>query len=227
MPRLRVLDQHVIMEAERIKARANIGGDVAALTVAFGKRAPPRNLQYVPVRSKLEEELVKEAARVRDIKVIREREEELKLFSYNPHPDIPRGKSLPPNAGTMQAMAEYYGSNSQTSSTMAGKLADAEGGSSHHRKTGDYHSKGGSSHHRKTGDYHNNSDSESPYHPRDVFVMYSSHAAPNELISAGMALTKPPPGGIGFERRKYERFVTQKAAGTLGQWELSKETMQL
>jgi hypothetical protein len=57
--------------------------------------------------------------------------------------------------------------------------------------------------------------------------MYSSRAAPSELTLAGVTLTKPPPGGIGFERRKYERFVTQKAAGTLGRWELSKETIKM
>jgi hypothetical protein len=40
MPGLRVLDQHVITGTERIKAKSAIGGDVAALTVAFGTRAP-------------------------------------------------------------------------------------------------------------------------------------------------------------------------------------------
>ena len=59
MPGLRVLDQHVITTAERLKAKANIGGDVAALTVAFGKRAPPRELEKVPERSLLERELAK------------------------------------------------------------------------------------------------------------------------------------------------------------------------
>ena len=59
MPGLRVLDQHVISVAERSKAKANIGGDVAALTVAFGQRAPPRQLEKVPEQSQLERELAK------------------------------------------------------------------------------------------------------------------------------------------------------------------------
>ena len=59
MQGLKVLDQHVITAAERLKAKASIGGDVAALTVAFGKRAPPRELERVPERSLLERELAK------------------------------------------------------------------------------------------------------------------------------------------------------------------------
>ena len=59
MPGLRVLDQHVITAAERLKAKANIGGDIAALTVAFGLRAPPRTLEKVPEQSVLEQELAK------------------------------------------------------------------------------------------------------------------------------------------------------------------------
>ena len=59
MPGLRVLDQHVITAAERLKANTTIGGDVAALTVAFGQRAPQRRLEKVPERSVLERELAK------------------------------------------------------------------------------------------------------------------------------------------------------------------------
>ncbi len=64
MPGLKVLDQHVITYAERRKAQANIGGDVQALTIAFGQRAPPRILDKVPERSQLEVELEKVCERV-------------------------------------------------------------------------------------------------------------------------------------------------------------------
>lgn len=62
MPNLKVLDQHVITQAERMKAKARIGGDIQALTVAFGKRAPVRDPAWdekTSERSVLEQELVK------------------------------------------------------------------------------------------------------------------------------------------------------------------------
>lgn len=40
MPSVHVLDQHVVTGQERIDARTLIGGDIAALTIAFGKRIP-------------------------------------------------------------------------------------------------------------------------------------------------------------------------------------------
>jgi hypothetical protein len=40
LPQLHVLDQHVISRRERAHAEHAVGGNVAALTVAFGKRAP-------------------------------------------------------------------------------------------------------------------------------------------------------------------------------------------
>jgi hypothetical protein len=62
MPQLRVLDQHVITDAERRKAATAVGGDVQALTVAFGQRVPPYNPAWdskVPERSELEQCLLK------------------------------------------------------------------------------------------------------------------------------------------------------------------------
>lgn len=62
MPNLKVLDQHVITQTERMKAKARIGGDIQALTVAFGKRAPVRDPAWdekTSERSVLEQELVK------------------------------------------------------------------------------------------------------------------------------------------------------------------------
>jgi hypothetical protein len=52
----------VVTSAERRKAAGVIGGDVAALTVAFGKRAPaldPAWHERVPERSLLEQSMSK------------------------------------------------------------------------------------------------------------------------------------------------------------------------
>ncbi len=62
MPTLKVLDQHVISALERRKAAGAIGGDVATLTVAFGKRVPPYDPAWdeqVPDRSRLEQDMSK------------------------------------------------------------------------------------------------------------------------------------------------------------------------
>ncbi len=58
MPWLEVLDQHVVTDAERRKAKALIGGDVVTGTVAFGKRVPMDDRgDPVGERSVLEQEL--------------------------------------------------------------------------------------------------------------------------------------------------------------------------
>lgn len=57
-----MLDSHAIMPAERTKAKGLIGGDVATLTVAFGKRLPHYDEAWdekAPERSALEQDLVK------------------------------------------------------------------------------------------------------------------------------------------------------------------------
>lgn len=40
IPSVHVLDQHVVTDQERFDARTQIGGDISALTIAFGKRIP-------------------------------------------------------------------------------------------------------------------------------------------------------------------------------------------
>ncbi|KXZ45792.1 hypothetical protein GPECTOR_50g586 [Gonium pectorale] len=106
MPGLQVLDQHVITALERRKAAGNIGGDVAIATVAFGKRAPPYDPAWdekVPDRSVLETEMTKEAATIRDTLRHEAYMRERGMFLHDPHPEPPRGSSLPPNAGTCAA----------------------------------------------------------------------------------------------------------------------------
>jgi len=106
MPQLHVLDQHVVTDAERRKAKANIGGDMQSRSVAFMQRVPAYNPAWdahVPERSILEQELVKEAATIKDKKQAAAYEAETAQFRHNPHPDIPRGQTLPPNAGMHKA----------------------------------------------------------------------------------------------------------------------------
>jgi hypothetical protein len=64
MPNLKVLDQHVITAAERLKARGLIGGDMASLSIAFGQRAPAWEPVKANERSLLERELGKVGERV-------------------------------------------------------------------------------------------------------------------------------------------------------------------
>ncbi|GFR43310.1 hypothetical protein Agub_g4377 [Astrephomene gubernaculifera] len=107
MPALQVLDQHVITPLERRRAAGMIGGDVATLTVAFGCRVPqydPAWDEKVPERSPLEQQLIKEAATIRDTLRHEAYMRERGMFLHDPHPEVPRGPSLPPNAGTVRAM---------------------------------------------------------------------------------------------------------------------------
>ncbi|KAG1677024.1 hypothetical protein FOA52_001193 [Chlamydomonas sp. UWO 241] len=216
MPGLRVLDQHVIMAPERLKARAAIGGDVASLTVAFGTRAPvPDGVwdRKVPERSLLERELVAAAGTCRDAKILREQNRELQQFSHNPHPDIPRGNSLPPNAGTMRTSRGGRDATSTASATGgATTSAFATAGSG----TG------------KTAAAVAPAPHVAPYVARgDTFSMYTASVRSTGLLSSGCSLTRPAAGGIGLEQRKYEAFVARKAEGTLGQWKLGVETVAL
>lgn len=62
MPGLKVLDQHAITDLERRKAKALIAGDIAILTVAFGKRVPaydPQMHEKVSETSELEQDLAR------------------------------------------------------------------------------------------------------------------------------------------------------------------------
>eukprot|EP00955_Chlamydomonas_euryale_P109588 365942-Chlamydomonas_euryale.AAC.49 len=208
MPGLRVLDQHVITPAERMKSEVAIGGSVSALTIAFGKRAPVRDGTWdakVPERSLLEQELVKEAATCRQTRVLREQNRELEQFSHNPHPDIPKGKTLPPNAGTMRNTArEAADGNAAMGRTDAGPTATLR---------------------ERPGDL--SSSSYGYMHRGDMFVLSSTSVRPTELLSSGCSLTKPIPGSIHLEQRKYEAFVQRKAQGGLGQWNVGQTTLRL
>ncbi len=175
-------------------------------------------------------ECSQEAERVREVKITREINKELLEFSHNPHPDIPRGKSLPPNAGITQAMKGRAGGG-------FGALADTSSGSSFAAAaastsglgspggTGQFGStsggKEGTAASRATG-------AESyAYIPKDQFSLYSTATRLSELQDQGIELRHQTAGNIGFEQRRYEEFVNRKAAGTLGQWELSKKTMKI
>ncbi|GIL85613.1 hypothetical protein Vretifemale_14155 [Volvox reticuliferus] len=107
MPGLKVLDQHVISPLERRKAAGVIGGDVATLTVAFGTRVPPYDPAWdekVPERSVLEQDMSKEATTIRENQRHEAYMKERGMYMHDPHPEPPRGSSLPPNAGTVRAM---------------------------------------------------------------------------------------------------------------------------
>lgn len=102
----------MITALERRKAEGLIGGDVATLTVAFGKRLPPYDPAWdekVPERSALEQQMSKEAATIRDTLRHEAYMKERGMFLHDPHPQAPRGSSLPPNAGTVRAMQVWAG----------------------------------------------------------------------------------------------------------------------
>ncbi|KAG2435601.1 hypothetical protein HYH02_011893 [Chlamydomonas schloesseri] len=139
MPALKVLDQHVVTALERRKAEGLIGGDVATLTVAFGKRVPPYDPAWdekVPERSVLEQHMSKEAATIRETLRHEAYMKERGMFLHDPHPQAPRGSSLPPNAGTVRAMQvwrqqqEATGQQSGSAPASPGHGGGAERGSS-------------------------------------------------------------------------------------------------
>ncbi|KAJ9533417.1 hypothetical protein QJQ45_026499, partial [Haematococcus lacustris] len=106
LPSLEVLDQHAVSDTERRRAQELLGGDGTAAKVAFLQHLPPDDGAWrvkVAQPSALEQQLVKEAANIRETQRVKRLEDETALFSHNPHPDIPRGRSLPPNSGTRRA----------------------------------------------------------------------------------------------------------------------------
>ena len=140
-------------------------------------------------------------------------------YSFNPYPDIPRGKSLPPNAAMKKAMmgtgktledskssSPFHGLTS-TSATLGG-MGKSDGLAG---RQGEEVRKG-----------------QDPYMPRDIFSRFSCQPGQTELTSHGMTLTKAlPAGSIGFEQEKYADFVALKASGTLGAWQLKNNTFKL
>jgi hypothetical protein len=169
----------------------------------------------VPERSLLERELVECASTCRNTKILREQNRELEQFSHNPHPDIPRGKSLPPNAGTMRTSR----GDATATATVSGFAAACSGtGTTGFAQTGA----------RSGGAPAASAPDDKAYMARgDTFTMYTTAVRSTGLLSSGCSLTRPVAGAIGLEQRKYEAFVTRKSQGTLGQWELGTETMTL
>eukprot|EP00798_Chlamydomonas_sp_ICE-L_P027714 gene27714-7358_t len=218
MPGLKVLDQHVIATAEQVKAKGLIGGDIATLTVAFGKRTPELPASYFvpnPPQSRIERELVQEAAWVSDKRTIERGEAELAMFSYNPHPDIPRNGSLPPNAGTKRAMETWHTQTLDASRDMSLSM-----GPSPFADTGISN--------RTLGSASQPSSSNSSYVAKDHLVLYSCTPSQNqELLFAGTKTTQPGPGSVYFDAKGYKRFVDLKSTGTLGVWDMRKNEVRI
>ena len=206
LPQLETLDMHTITAAERQKAKILIGGDALTLTVAFGQRIPPRSLSDVlnstgNNSSKNEMELAEEASRVREQRLQEEIDKERRAFANNPHPEIPRGSRLPPNAGTKRAMEKIEKAKElQAKATAANALA------------------------AKKAEF-------SPSSHGDVFVLSTLRPnREHELLKSGTALVHLPPGHgegpIQFEKQKYTSYVEKKVAGE-GKWDLEKSTLHL
>lgn len=253
MPQVKVLDQHVVTPAERAKAKASLSSDATALTVAFGQRLPPKDLASTFASgkgvdddnesgeggrrggSKLEEELAREAARVRELKLAREQEKEAALFQNNPHPEIPRGGKLPPNAGTtranqfwaakmqredrLAARSTSIGTSGPVVQMISGKMVQKVSppppplAHTSTQKASVAASTGGTSK-TKSGGY------------GDVFVLAATRPPKTDLVKAGTTLHHMPHGPISFEKKRYENFVQSKAAGE-GGWELTREEFKL
>ncbi|GBF95980.1 hypothetical protein Rsub_08103 [Raphidocelis subcapitata] len=108
MPWLEVLDCHRVTDAERRQARAVVGGDVAALTVAFGRRVDAGGAwrERVAERSVLEAELSETAARVREARRAARERAEAEAYAANPDAEFWAPKaSLPPPPGLLAALA--------------------------------------------------------------------------------------------------------------------------
>jgi len=102
LPGLGVLDQHVVTDAERFDARTQIGGDIAALTLAFGERAPmpdPSALEKVEERTEMEKRCNAEAERLRRERAQEAEEADSRQFALDPHPAPPRAGTPPPPPG--------------------------------------------------------------------------------------------------------------------------------
>ncbi|KAG2502123.1 hypothetical protein HYH03_000614 [Edaphochlamys debaryana] len=233
MPALKVLDQHVITDLERRKAAGLIGGDVATLTVAFGKRVPPYDPKWdekVPERSVLEQDMTKEAATIRDNLRHEAYMRERGMFLHDPHPQPPRGHGLPPNAGTVRAMQTWRQQQAEQG------LASASGDGGERSSSGS--GAGGSGH---GGPQQGRAGGLSPglnrtgspgqgterYYPRDKLVLYSLRPGVDPLAATGGML--PPvssQGPIKLEQAAYEQWLQTKAAGQ-GSWAAYKQEVQL
>ena len=167
------------------------------------------------------------------MKIIREQTKELDQYSFNPHPDIPRRKSLPPNAGTKKAMqlmqshslqhdsSAFGGAEPESTSSL---LTDSWGPGPLEAPT----KASATGKQKQTASSSGRGTGSRAYMPRDVFSQYSCQPGASDLASFGLTLTQsPPPGSIGFEQEKYADYVSLKASGTLGAWRLKKTTVKL
>lgn len=164
-----------------------------------------------------------EAAQARDTKLVRESNKELLQFCHNPYPDIPRGHSLPPNAGVRKAMQTWREASEEGGASTSGAATDFGERRRGLRGTRSVdRSPGGSG--RESG---REEGSDSAYMAKDTFVLYSNRTRQTEMLSASKSLSGLPSGGIDFESKKYENFLTRKLAGTLGQWESDRKIMRV
>ena len=164
-----------------------------------------------------------EAAQARDTKLVRESNKELLQFCHNPYPDIPRGHSLPPNAGVRKAMQTWREASEEGGASTSGAAIDFGERRRGLRGTRSVdRSPGGSG--RESG---REEGSDSAYMAKDTFVLYSNRTRQTEMLSASTSLSGLPSGGIDFESKKYENFLTRKLAGTLGQWESDRKIMRV
>ena len=203
LPGLETLDMHTITDGERQKAKIYIGGSVNALTVAFGQRIPPRTLSDMMNstangENMTERELAEEAARVREQRIQQEAEAEAKLYALNPHPEIIRGTRLPPNAGTLKAMAKIERQKEEASYARSRAQKKVEVDLSSH---GDV--------------YILSTLKPNPNHELAKAGTALVHLPPGH-----------GDGPIQFERQKYEAFVEKKVVGD-GNWLVVKSELSL
>mmetsp|Transcript_37638 Transcript_37638/g.106336 ORF Transcript_37638/g.106336 Transcript_37638/m.106336 type:complete len:353 (-) Transcript_37638:149-1207(-) len=89
IPSVHVLDQHVVTQQERYDANTQIGGDIASLTIGFGKRIPMPDewiLAKVEPCSAMEKQCNAEAEKLRQARAKAAQEADFKDFERDPHP---------------------------------------------------------------------------------------------------------------------------------------------
>eukprot|EP00877_Chromochloris_zofingiensis_P013649 jgi/Chrzof1/8538/Cz03g14240.t1 len=228
MPGLKVLDQHAITDLERRKAKALIAGDIAILTVAFGKRVPaydPQMHEKVSETSELEQDLARMAAEIRQKHRLLEEQKEHELYANNPSASYyARHTSLPPPPGLVKAQAawaaatgRHSGHQDCTSQSLASRLAHIGAAS-----TG-LSSSSSSLHRSSTAPTLTDGSS---YSPRDTLVLYScrargtlkpgSHITPLDYTATQVNYSVPA---------HFKTFRHHMAAAS--SWEFSKGAFQL
>jgi len=106
VPSVHVLDQHVVTDQERFDARTQIGGDISALTIAFGERIPmPEEwwMEKVEPCTAMEKACNEEAETLRRTRTKAAQETESRMFAHNPYPAVAADKMPPPPPGWTHA----------------------------------------------------------------------------------------------------------------------------